>query len=58
MRLNTEQVQTIRHAATEAFGAGVKVWVFNGEIYDRQVKDDAGGLVRRPASRDGVEARS
>ena len=45
--------------AHTTFGAiGVKVWVFNGEIYDRQVKDDAGGLVRRPASRDGVEARS
>lgn len=45
--------------AHTTFGAiGVKVWVFNGEIYDRQVKDDAGGLVRRPASRDGIEARS
>jgi len=30
-----------------SFGAiGVKVWVFNGEIYDRVKKDDAGLLVK------------
>jgi len=31
-----------------SFGAiGVKVWVFNGEIYDRVKKDDAGLLVKK-----------
>jgi small subunit ribosomal protein S3 len=45
--------------ANTSFGAiGVKVWVFNGEIYDRAVKDDAGGLVRKPIRNEGVEARS
>ncbi len=44
--------------AHTTFGAiGVKVWVYNGEIYDRPMKDEAGGLVRRPAHRD-AEARS
>lgn len=33
-----------------SFGAiGVKVWVFNGEIYDRVKKDDAGLLVKGSA---------
>jgi len=45
--------------ANTSFGAiGVKVWVFNGEIYDRSVKEDAGGLVRKPAKSEGVETRS
>ena len=37
-----------------SFGAiGVKVWVFNGEIYDRVKKDDAGLLVKQnPESAD------
>ena len=45
--------------AHTSFGAvGVKVWVFNGEIYDRSVKEDAGGLVRKPTKSEGVETRS
>ena len=45
--------------ANTSFGAiGVKVWVFNGEIYDRSVKEDAGGLVRKPTKSEGVETRS
>ncbi|NLK05595.1 MAG: 30S ribosomal protein S3 [Spirochaetales bacterium] len=45
--------------ANTTFGViGVKVWVFNGEIYDRAVKEDAGGLVRKPSKSEGVEARS
>ncbi len=45
--------------AHTTFGAiGIKVWVYNGEIYDRPMKEEAGGLVRRPAHRDGHEARS
>ena len=36
--------------ANTSFGAiGVKVWVFNGEIYDRVKKDDAGLLVKNVA---------
>jgi small subunit ribosomal protein S3 len=47
--------------ANTSFGAiGVKVWVFNGEIYDRAKKDDAGLLVKKPRAKraEGVEARS
>ncbi len=34
--------------ANTSFGAiGVKVWIFNGEIYDRVKKDDAGLLVKK-----------
>ncbi|NLZ77183.1 MAG: 30S ribosomal protein S3, partial [Spirochaetales bacterium] len=45
--------------ADTSFGAvGVKVWVFNGEIYDRPVKDEAGDLVRRSSRNEGLEARS
>lgn len=39
-------------AANTSFGAiGVKVWVFNGEIYDRVKKDDAGLLVKGTANK-------
>lgn len=45
--------------ANTTFGAiGIKVWVFNGEIYDRAIKDDAGGLVRKPNKSESLEARS
>ncbi|MDC7228880.1 30S ribosomal protein S3 [uncultured Sphaerochaeta sp.] len=45
--------------ANTSFGViGVKVWVYNGEIYDRAVKNDAGGLVRKPTKSEGAEARS
>jgi small subunit ribosomal protein S3 len=45
--------------ANTSFGViGVKVWVYNGEIYDRAVKNDAGGLVKKPTKSDSVEARS
>jgi len=45
--------------ADTSFGVvGVKVWVFNGEIYDRPVKDEAGDLVRRSSRNEGLEARS
>jgi small subunit ribosomal protein S3 len=27
---------------------GVKVWIFNKEIYKKDVKEDAGQLVKRP----------
>ena len=38
--------------ALSTFGAiGVKVWVFNGEVYKRDRKDDAGLLVRRRRDR-------
>jgi small subunit ribosomal protein S3 len=45
--------------ANTSFGViGVKVWVYNGEIYDRAVKNDAGGLVKKPTKSEGAEARS
>lgn len=45
--------------ADTSFGVvGVKVWVFNGEIYDRPVKDEAGDLVRKSSRNEGLEARS
>lgn len=30
---------------------GVKVWVFNGELFGRDTKDDAGQPLRRPRGR-------
>jgi len=45
MRLNTEQVQTIRHAATEAFGTGVKVWLFGSRVDDRRKGGDIDLLI-------------
>jgi small subunit ribosomal protein S3 len=36
--------------ANTTFGAiGIKVWVFNGEIYEHAKKNDAGGLVKKPS---------
>ena len=47
--------------ANTTFGAiGVKVWIYNGEIYDRVKKDDAGALVRKApefALDDAVETK-
>ena len=38
--------------ANTTFGAiGVKVWIYNGEIYDRAKKEDAGLLVRQTKER-------
>lgn len=37
--------------ANTSYGAiGVKVWVFKGEIYDKVKKEDAGLLVKKPAT--------
>ena len=42
--------------ANTSFGAiGCKVWVFNGEIYDRVKKDDAGLLVKKADSAEDAE---
>jgi small subunit ribosomal protein S3 len=45
----------IDYATAEAdttFGIiGVKVWTFNGEVYKRDTKDDAGLLVKKPAEK-------
>ena len=47
--------------ANTTFGAiGVKVWIYNGEIYDRVKKDDAGALVKKApefALDDAVETK-
>ena len=32
---------------------GVKVWVFNGEVFGRDTKEDAGLLVRKKREQDG-----
>jgi small subunit ribosomal protein S3 len=38
--------------ANTTFGAiGVKVWVFNGEIYEKAQKEDAGLLVKKSRDR-------
>ena len=34
---------------------GVKVWIFLGEIYQSNIKEDAGNLVRRSASNDSIK---
>lgn len=40
--------------ANTSFGViGVKVWVFNGEIFDKVKKDDAGSLVKEVADASG-----
>lgn len=45
--------------ANTTFGViGVKVWVFNGEIYDKAKKEDAGLLVKKAKDRTTVAARS
>jgi small subunit ribosomal protein S3 len=42
--------------ARTTFGAvGIKVWVFNGEIYEHAKKNDAGGLVKKSSPK---QARS
>lgn len=42
--------------ARTTFGAiGIKVWVFNGEIYEHSKKNDAGGLVKKASPK---QARS
>ena len=46
MRLNTDQVRSIRLAATEAFGAGVKVWVFGSRADDGRKGGDIDLLIR------------
>jgi small subunit ribosomal protein S3 len=45
--------------AVTTFGCiGVKVWIFNGEVYGHEMKDDAGLLVRRGhEGRDGRDER-
>ena len=45
MRLNTDQVRSIRLAATEAFGAGVKVWVFGSRADDGRKGGDIDLLI-------------
>jgi small subunit ribosomal protein S3 len=43
--------------ANTTFGViGVKVWVFRGEVYGQEKKDDAGVLVRK--QREKTQARS
>ena len=47
--------------ANTSFGCiGVKVWVFNGEIYDHVQKNDAGTVAKSPMKAEGetADARS
>ena len=44
-------------SANTSFGAiGVKVWVYNGEIYDKVKKDDAGLLVKKASDAPATDA--
>jgi len=41
--------------ARTTFGAiGVKVWTFNGEVYQKDQKEDAGLLVRKKREKTGA----
>ena len=53
MRLNTDQVRSIRHAATEAFGAGVEVWVFGSRADNQRKGGDIDLLIRPDPAADG-----
>lgn len=46
MRLNPEHVQHIQYAATEAFGAESKVWLFGSRVDDQKKGGDIDLLVR------------
>ena len=52
----------IEYGFTEAFTTfgtiGVKVWVFSGEVFRRDKKEDAGALVRKRREREKVGSRS
>ena len=49
MRLNHEQVETIRHTAAEVFGVGTKVWLFGSRVDDSKRGGDIDLLVRPAA---------
>ena len=45
MRLNDDQIQAIRQAATNAFGQGTSVWLFGSRVDDAKKGGDIGLLV-------------
>ena len=45
MRLSTDQIQAIRHAADTAFGAGTAVWLFGSRVDDAKKGGDIDLLV-------------
>lgn len=40
MRLSTDQIQAIRHAANTAFGEGTAVWLFGSRVDDAKKGGD------------------
>ena len=46
MRLNTDQIQAICQAATDAFGQGTSVWLFGSRVDDSKRGGDIDLLVR------------
>ena len=46
MRLSTDQIQAIRHAANTAFGEGAAVWLFGSRVDDAKKGGDIDLLVR------------
>jgi predicted nucleotidyltransferase len=46
MRLNDDQIQAIRQAATNAFGQGTSVWLFGSRVDDAKKGGDIDLLVR------------
>jgi predicted nucleotidyltransferase len=45
MRLNNDQIQAIRQAATSAFGQGTSVWLFGSRVDDAKKGGDIDLLV-------------
>jgi predicted nucleotidyltransferase len=45
MRLNDDQIQAIRQAATNAFGQGTSVWLFGSRVDDAKKGGDIDLLV-------------
>jgi predicted nucleotidyltransferase len=48
MRLNTDQIQAIRQAATVAFGQGTAVWLFGSRVDDAKKGGDIDLLFETP----------
>jgi predicted nucleotidyltransferase len=57
MRLNDDQIQVIRQAATNAFGQGTSVWLFGSRVDDAKKGGDIDLLVcpQVPSAKDAAE---
>ena len=45
--ITNRQIEAARVAMTRHIKRGGKVWIFNGEIFERNTKEDAGVLVKK-----------